>query len=233
VSSRFFRWTPDLEEARDRPLWRDPLRLALAAGAVLLVLAGTLPWAQGLIGLLAVSHSALEGAADGAILVGLAVVLLVLARDRSAADATTPSFRYMPMAVGFACLAVWALGVQESLLDIRHWVDDDGSGALSAGAWVAGIGAAIVALAGTTMSLRPRPGTTAVHLTRPGREVVPGLAAAIGGVAGIILVVVAWLALVDDPALTGLGLMVGGATGGIVGGAAGGAIGRRLAAPPP
>lgn len=226
------RWTADLTRRSDprSAIVRDPLRLTSAVGAILLIVGSALPWATGLVGRLAVSHSALDGAADGAILMVLGIVQLVLTRDRSMATATTTAVRYAPLGLGLVCLGIWGLGVQAALIDIGHWIDDDGSGALAIGAWIAGLGGAVlVAVAGTATSLLPRPNAETVRLGRPGREAIEPVAAAIGAVAGIVVGMLGVINIVPNPAFAGFGLMVAAAVGGLVGGFGGSYLGRLLA----
>ena len=84
-----FQWTPELTRSGNgRSILRDPVRLGLVAGAVVIAIAMLLPWAEGHVGFLAKQFGGLDGAADGLIMTGLAIVLVVLGRRRSSSRAT-------------------------------------------------------------------------------------------------------------------------------------------------
>ena len=102
------RWKPSLREhGRDRPLLRDPLRLGLLVGALVMAIGAFLPWAEGMIGFLRVQFGGFEGASDGLILVTFGLVVMFIARDRESLDASEGPRRWAPMLIGLVCVAVW------------------------------------------------------------------------------------------------------------------------------
>ena len=135
------RWDPSLTTARSgRPIYRDPLRLALAVGAAIMFVGALLPWAEGRIGFLPKRFGGLDGAADGLILATLGFVLIVIARSQDFLEAPDGGRRWTPMLIGVVCVGIWLLGRQQAEQAIAAWEDDDGSGTLVMGYWVAGIG---------------------------------------------------------------------------------------------
>src|SRR5688500_2852374 len=151
------RWDPGMTEVRrGRKLFREPLPTALAIGAVILMIGARLPWAQGMIGFLPVSVGGMDGAADGLLLATLALVLLLLAWTDAFTEPIGGIRRWLPLVVGLICVGIWVLGWQSANLAISRWADDDGGGSIVAGYWVAGVGVAIVTIAGAVITLRPR-----------------------------------------------------------------------------
>ncbi len=184
------RWDPSLTSARTgRPIYRDPLRLLLAAGSAVMFVGALLPWAQGRIGFLPVQFGGLDGAADGLILATLGFVLLIIARSRDFLEAPDGGRRWTPMVIGLVCLGIWLLGRQQAEQEIRGWENDDGHGSIVAGWWVAGVGVVIVTVVGSFASLRHHEGETssATSLLRMPRSTdLAPLGATFGALAGAI-----------------------------------------------
>lgn len=226
-----FRWDPSLTERRTgRRLVRDPLRLGLLVGAAVMIVGAVMPWAEGMVGLLAVRFGGFDGAADGLIMATLGGVLVVMAWKDDLLEAVDGAPRWAPMLIGLACVALWLLGRQSAELRIRSWEDDDGSGSMVIGYWIAGLGVAAVALVGSIASLRRRPNETGLPLPRPRlprRDDVEGLAAAVGAILGAVAGGAAALSLFASPAV-GVPLLFFGFLGLVFGGFAGQSIGRRL-----
>lgn len=155
------RWDPNLTTARTgRPFHRDPLRLGLAIGGAIMMVGGFLPWAEGRIGFLDVRFGGLDGAADGLILSTFGLILLIIARSRDFLEAPDGGRRWTPMLVGLASLGIWLLGRRRAELSIAGWEDDDGTGSIVVGWWVAGIGVLLAAVVGSFASLRHHEGET-------------------------------------------------------------------------
>jgi hypothetical protein len=226
-----FRWDPSLTERRtDKPLVRDPLRLALLVGALVITIGAFLPWAEGMIGLLPVRFGGFDGAADGLTLATLGGVLILMAWKGDFLEAHDGARRWAPMLIGLACIALWLLGRQSAEITISHWENDDGSGSLVVGYWIAGAGVIAVAIAGSVASLRRRPGETRIPLPRPRlprRDDIESLSAGVGAVAGAVIGAVATLNLFESPAV-GVPLLFFGFLGFVFGGFAGQSVGRRL-----
>jgi hypothetical protein len=226
------RWDPELTKAgRGHSLLRDPVRAALAAGSVIMAVGSLMPWAQGLIGLQPVAFGGLDGAADGLIMFTLAIVLVLIARNPGFLEAPDGGRRWAPMLIGLACVCLWLLGRQSAEIEIGRWENDDGSGSLQPGYWIAGAGVILVAIAGSIASLRRHEGESGspLSLVRMPRssDVVP-LATAVGAIAGLVGGGV--LALNLFSAVTvGAPIVFFGAIGVVIGLSAGRRIGRLLA----
>jgi hypothetical protein len=193
----------------------------------MMIVGALLPWAEGRIGFLPVSFGGLDGAADGLILATLGLVLLIIAWSRDFLDAPDGGRRWAPMIIGLVCLGLWLLGRQQAEQAIRAWEDDDGSGSLVIGYWIAGIGVLLVLALGSFASLRHHEGETSspiAVLRRPRASDLPSLGAALGSVAGAIAGGAAALALfppvtVGAPLLffAGIGFVMGAYVGRRVG----------------
>lgn len=226
------RWDERLTERRRGPgLLRDPLRLALVAGTLVLIAGALLPWAEGMIGLLPVAYGGgLDPTADGLFAAIVGAVLLFFVRDRGFIEAVEGPRRWAPMVIGLACLGLWLVGAQSAGNAIRRWEGDDGTGSLAPGYWIAGVGAVAVAIAGTIAALRRRPGEPAVRMPlprRPRRSDIETVAAAAGAVLGAIAGSVGAL-LLFDPVTVGVPLLFFGMLGLVFGAFAGQSTGERL-----
>jgi hypothetical protein len=184
------RWDPALTaRKRGREFLRDPIRIGLAVGAAAMAVGGLLPWAEGLIGFLPMRFGGLDGAADGLIMFTLAIVTALIASNEGFLEADDGARRWAPMLIGLACVFLWLLGGQAAQMEISRWQDDDGSGSLQPGYWLAGVGAVTVAIVGTVASSRRREGdagSVLPSLRRPRRSDVAQLAVAAGAIAGAI-----------------------------------------------
>jgi hypothetical protein len=225
------RWKPSLREhGRDRPLLRDPLRLGLLVGALVMAIGAFLPWAEGMIGFLRVQFGGFEGASDGLILVTFGLVVMFIARDRESLDASEGPRRWAPMLIGLVCVAVWLVAGRSAEITISHWKNDDGTGSLVAGYWITGIGAVAVAIVGSIAALRPHEGETASPLPRPRMprlDDIESIAAAAGAVIGAIAAGAATLALFN-PVSVVVPLLFFGFIGLALGSIGGRSVGARL-----
>jgi hypothetical protein len=224
ISDRL-RWDDDLLTARShREFLRNPVRLSYAIGAVIMFVGALLPWAQGMVGLLPVSFGGFDGAGDGMILAGFAIVALLFARSPDFMNAR----RWAPFLLGLICVGIWLLGWQAGQLRIRVWEDDDGHGSMVVGYWIAGLGVIIVAVAGAYATLRHHEGQTSDplgFLRMPRRSDAVTLGAWIGGLGGAWLGVSIALAIVPPVAVSAPMLFMGAI--GLIGGAyLGRAVGR-------
>ncbi len=225
------RWDPSLTTVRSgRPIYRDPLRLALAVGAGIMFVGALLPWAEGRIGFLPKKFGGLDGAADGLILATLGFVLIVIARSRDFLDAPDGGRRWLPMLIGVVCIGIWLLGRQQAEQAIAAWEDDDGSGSLVAGYWVAGVGVLIVAAVGSFASLRHHEGETSSPMSllrMPRRSDLDSLGATFGALGGAVAAGGAAVA-VFPPSAVGAPLIFFAGIGFVLGAYAGRRIGSGL-----
>lgn len=225
------RWDPSLTTARSgRPIYRDPLRLALAVGAGIMFVGALLPWAEGRIGFLPMKFGGLDGAADGLILATLAFIVLIIARSHDFLEASDGGRRWAPMLIGLVCVGIWLLGRQQAEQAIAGWEDDDGSGSLVFGYWVAGVGVVIVAVIGSFASLRHHEGETTsptAVLRMPRLSDLAPLGAAVGAVLGAFGAGAAAVAIFP-PSTVGAPLIFFAGIGFVVGAYAGRRVGSGL-----
>ena len=230
------RWDPDLTTAQTgRPFYRDPLRLAIAVGAAIMIVGALLPWAEGRVGFLPKQFGGLDGAADGLILATLGFVLLIIARSRDFLEAPDGARRWTPMLIGLVSLGIWLLGRQQAEQAIASWEDDSGSGSIAIGWWVAGLGVLAVAILGSFVSLRRHEGDTSSPtslLRRPRRSDLEPIGASLGGIVGAIAAGAGALGLFP-PAIVGAPLIFFAAIGFILGAYAGAPRWGRTKASPP
>ena len=215
------RWDEGLTKTRrGHAILHSPLRLLMAAGAIIMIIGSFLPWAQGFLGLLPVQFGGFDRASDGLILTVLgAVILFIVVRLPDFLDAPDGPKRWAPLVIGLGCVGLWLVGWQQSLITIESWERDYGHGSIAAGFWVTGIGAAILAVTGTYASLRYREGqkTDATALLRRPRRTDAGpILAWVLGIAGLLLGV--WAALAIFPPISvaapmvfmgGIGMILG------------------------
>jgi hypothetical protein len=227
-----FRWDPQLTTPRrGRPIYRDPVRAGLAIGAIVMTIGSFLPWAEGHIGLLPKQFGGFDGAADGMIMTGFAVVLLFFVRNPEFLEAPDGARRWAPMLIGLACIALWLLGRQQAEMAIRSWEADSGGGSITTGWWINGIGVLIVTAAGSFSSLRRRPGAAPASFRvgrSPRRSDIQSVTGAIGAGVGTIAGVMFALSMFSAVTVAAPMIFFG-AVGLVFGGFAGGSIGRRLA----
>jgi hypothetical protein len=183
------RWDPDLTKAeKGQSILRDPLRAGLAAAGIALAIGSLRPWAEGTAGSQPQQFGGFDGAGDGAILLFFAIGLLLITRDRGFLRARDGARRWTPMIVGIICLADWFVARQQVELQIAQWVRPGGTGALSPGFYLAGLGALTATVVGSFAGLRQgegRSGGPALLLRRPRRSDIPTLATTIGALAGL------------------------------------------------
>ncbi len=131
-----------------RTLFRDPARILALIGAVLMIAGSPLPWYR--IGTR--RWSGLDEGADGAILLGLGVLIVVLVTiGHGLLTADVPPARYLLLGVG-----VIAGGLSiTAFVAVRVTVARaQGVGSFESGLFVAGIGALMTAAGGAVFVLR-------------------------------------------------------------------------------
>jgi hypothetical protein len=222
------RWDPDLTKAEKGPsILRDPLRAGLAAASIALAIGSLRPWAEGTAGFQPQQFGGFDGAGDGAILLFFAIALLLIARDRGFLRARDGARRWTPMIIGIICLADWFVARQQVELEIAQWVRPGGTGALTPGFYLAGLGALGAAVVGSFASLREgdgRGGGPVSLLRLPRRSDIPTLATSIGALVGLgfgatLAISIFPAAVVDAPLvfIAGFGVIAGGRLGRSVG----------------
>jgi hypothetical protein len=223
------RWDPDLTKVEKGPsVLRDPLRAALGVAGIALAVGSLLPWAEGTVGHQPRRFGGFDGAGDGAILLFLAIGILLIARDRGFVRARDGARRWAPMIIGLVCLADWIVARHQVELEIGQWVAPGGTGALSPGLYLAGLGSVGAAVVGSFASLRQgegRAGGPVTLLRVPRRSDVPTLATTFGALLGLglgaaLALTIFPAAVVDAPLvfIAGFGVIAGARLGRALGG---------------
>jgi hypothetical protein len=223
------------EDPEGRPMYREPARLAILAGALMLILAMFFPFAEGRQqgtdgSIIRLSVSGLEGAGDGAILLVFGLIAAFIALYRGAAESTVEIVRLAPMVLGIAAILILVTAWRETSDQIGRWVATGGTGQPAAGIWLSAAGSIVLAIAGTYRWVTRRPGSSAdpTQATRPSRS---DLAEGIGAVIGAVLACGFFLALAAEllpAAFVGLFAFVA-VAGLILGVTVGSRVGRRIA----
>jgi hypothetical protein len=186
------RWDDNLTKSpRSFAIQRDPLRITMGIGALIMMVGCFLPWAQGHLGFLAVEFGGFDRASDGMILFALGIVVLVFfVRSADFLIAPDGARRWAPLFVGVVCVGLWLVTLQQSLMTIESWRGNYGDGSIVPGLWVTGLGVLIVAVTGAYATLRHHEGPagerTAI-LRMPRRSDAGTILAWLGGIAGLVL----------------------------------------------
>jgi hypothetical protein len=223
------------EDPERRPIYREPARVAILAGALMLILAMFFPFADGRLegtdGTISrVSVSGLEGAGDGAILLLFGLIAAFIVLYRGAAESTVELVRLAPMVLGIAAILILVTAWRETSDQIGRWAAAGGTGQPAAGIWLSAAGSIVLAIAGTYRWVIRRPDSSAdpSQATRPSRmELAEGIGAVVGAVVigGCFLAVAA---AVLPAAFVGLFVFVA-VAGLILGVTVGSRVARRIA----
>lgn len=221
------RWEPPTEHRPRLRLIRQPLRAALVVGGALAVVGSFVSWADGqLPGRIAVDFSPMT-TPDGVILPILAAGAIGLVLSEGAAESRTRTLQAALAVLGAIAVLIWISALGSANRQIAEWERQHGTGAIGAGIWLAAIGVALLATAGTLLSVRAWRANgvlgdpSDVVVTR--RSVARASIEVVGGVVGLVGGIVIGLVIAGPP---GLAIM---AFGSMLGGAAGLAAGNRVA----
>lgn len=213
-----------------------PARATVGVGALMAVIAGFMPWAEGHApghsGIEAIFFSGLAGQGDGVVLILVSAATGLLTIHQTPATSRVRTVRILPSILVVLAALTWINGLRASYVEIAAWERRGGEGSISPGLWLAGLG--IVLMAAGTIVLLPdvirwrRRADDPVDLGKPGLR---DIAEIIGGCAGIL--VGGWLGIVLGISITGHAIVMGsialGAVFGGLGGAYAGAwLGRTL-----
>src|SRR5262245_31396416 len=182
-----------------------PARVTVGVGAVLAMLAGFMPWAEGvapaLNGMEPIFFSGLGGAGDGVVLILTSLGAGLLTLHRTPATSRVRTVRLLPAVL--VALAAFTLlnGYRAALLEIAAWERRGGTGHIAPGFWIALAG--IVLMAAGTAVLLPevirwrRQAGDPVDTMKVGRREV---AEVVGGITGVLIG--GWAGVVGGIALT-------------------------------
>jgi hypothetical protein len=209
-----------------------PARATVGIGALMAVIAGFMPWAEGHApghtGLEDIFFSGLGGQGDGVVLILVSAAAGLLTVHRTPATSRVRTVRILPSILVVLAALTWINGLRASYVEIAAWERRGGQGSISVGLWLAGLGIALMAV-GTIVLLpevirwRRRPDDP-VDLGRPGLRDIAEVA---GGFAGIL--VGGWLGILFGISITGQTVVMGTiALGAVFGGLGGAYLGAWL-----
>jgi hypothetical protein len=152
----WMRWQP-VRAKRFASFRLTPARLLVGAGAAMAVVAGLMPWADGVApgrtGFEPVTFSALGGAGDGVMLIAVSIAVAVLTLHHTPADSRTRTIRALPAVLVALAVFTWLNGRRAAEGAVEDWVTRGGSGGPAFGEWLAAAG--VLAMAAGTLWLLP------------------------------------------------------------------------------
>ena len=165
---------------------RDPIRALVGAAAAVLLLGAFLPWVTGSLGYRPhFDVSGFQGAGDGAITMFVGLGMAVWTR-RGGAGSRGTLIALAPLVAGIAALLLTRVALQNAGILIASYEKQGGSGYVTWGLWLTGLGALLLSLGGALHAWRTRRWLSfRVSISRPDLWSTIGLA--VGGVAGVIV----------------------------------------------
>jgi len=188
----WMRWEPTRDRNRFGFLVLTPARVVVGVGALVTIIAGLMPWAEGTVpgrtGFEPIFFSGLGGAGDGIVLILLAGGTAFLVLHQTPATSRVRLVHVIPyVLVGLAALSV-ATGYRAAQHDITAWENRGGEGSLSLGLYLASLG--VVIMAAGLLALLPalvrwrRASDDPADLMAVSRR---GVAEFVGGLGGVLL----------------------------------------------
>ena len=169
-----------------------PARIIVGIGAALTVVATVLPWAAGrapdVAGFEDVVFLGTQGAGDGVVLLIVAAIAGFLTLHRAPAGSRVRVLRAMPAVLVLLAVSSWITGWRDASDEVDAWIRRGGSGGISVGVWLAGIGIALMAIG--TIALLPQVIRWQTQAGDPTDmlEITPAsVARTVGGIAGIFI----------------------------------------------
>jgi hypothetical protein len=216
-------WQP-VKAKRFASLRLTPARVLVGAGAVVAILAGLMPWADGIApgrtGFEPVTYSVLGGAGDGVMLIAVSLGAAALTLHRTPAEARTRTIRLLPAILVVLAAFTWVNGRRAAEIAVEDWGVRGGSGGPAAGMWLAAAG--ILVMAAGTLWLLPsvirwkqRDGDPDVLLRFSWPAVIELAAGGIGLILGAVVGMNAGLAL-TGPTIVGT-IFLGAVFGSVLG----------------
>jgi len=228
-------WDEIANDDRTPPIRRQPARLASLLGAALLIVAGLFPFAEGRVPgadgtIVRQTLSGFGGAGDGAILLVLGLIAIVILLNQGLAESSATILRFGPALLGLVAVLITVTAWREAEDWIAELARQGNSGSVSIGLWLAGIGSLVLLVAGVVRSFSGRglASTDPSARLRPSRaDLAEGAGAVVCGVvlsAGLLAIAVSVL-----PTQLIAVYVVASIVGGLVGITLGGRLGRRIA----
>ena len=214
------------------------MRATVVAASVVLIAGARLPWIDAVLPYVRQFEvSGFDNAGDGAITLLGALVTLGWALNGSTFRSRIPALVVLPLAIGLAGLVITMVAVQNAQILIASFERRGGSGTISLGLWLTGLGAFVLAIAGATHVYRVRREVRFTFRPNPG-DIGAVAGGVLGGVAGVVASTSILPLLFGEPAgviasAQVLGLLLFGALGLWIGGKLGRTVAEGLKPMPP
>lgn len=165
---------------------RDPIRALVGAAAAVLLVAAFLPWVTGSLGYRPhFDVSGFEGAGDGAITMFIALGIAAWTW-RGGATGRSTLVALAPLALGIVTLLITRVALQNAGILIASYEKQGGTGHVTWGLWLTGLGAVMLSIGGGLHAWRKRRSLSlAVSISRADLWATIGLV--VGGVAGVVV----------------------------------------------
>jgi hypothetical protein len=231
----WMRWEPT-RARRFSSLMLTPARVVVGTGAAIAVVAGFMPWAEGMApafrGVEPVFFSGLGGSGDGVVLVLVSAATGILTLHHTPATSRIRALRAAPAVLVLLAAFTWVNGYRAALEEIAAWERRGGTGQIALGLWLAAAG--ILLQAAGTLWLLPevirwrRRGDDPSDLMEVGprqvAEVILGIVGVVvGGAIGVVIAVA-----ITGPMLVGA-IALGAVFGGLLGAYGGSWVARAAA----
>ena len=188
----WMQWQPTTEKNRLGFLVLTPARIVVGVGALVTMVAGLMPWAEGTVpgraGFEPITFSGLGGAGDGVMLILFAGGIAFLVLHRTPASSRVRLVHVIPYVLLVLATASLLTGYRAAMLAIVAWENRGGNGSMSLGFALAALGIVImgVGLAALLPGLIRwrRASDDPADLMAVSKQ---GVAEAIAGLAGILI----------------------------------------------
>jgi hypothetical protein len=144
----WMRWQPTTEKHRLGFLVLTPARIVVGVGAVVTMLAGLMPWAEGTVpgrgGFEPITLSGLGGAGDGVMLILFAGGIAFLVLHRTPASSRVRLVHMIPYVLLVLAVASLLTGYRAAMLAIVAWENRGGQGSIALGLYLAAVGLVVM-----------------------------------------------------------------------------------------
>lgn len=188
----WMRWEPTRDRKRLGFLVLTPARVTVGIGALLTMIAGLMPWAEGTVpgsrGFQPIFFSGVGGAGDGIVLVVLAGLTGFLVLHETPATSRVRLVHILPYLFAILAALTVVTGYRSAQQELTAWEHRGGSGSISPGLYLAMVGIALMAIG--LLALLP----SVVRWTRASDDPSDlmhvtgrGIAEAVAGLTGILV----------------------------------------------
>lgn len=219
-----------------RPLWREPIRLAVIVATAAIAVTTNLPWLhqEGTGRILVLTGN--SGYADGTLLTVVAIATSILVTNREAAGSRTWLLRWLPAILGVVGLLFVLSAYRNMELQIQIWRRFGATGVYDPGFFAFTTAGLAFALPAIVIGLRrglaaTTDGRANERLRVRRRSVITTIVTAVGLVGGAVIGGAVAIGLDVEPAAVGVPLLGLTVLGGTIGGVAAARLARLLLAP--